>query len=388
MNTKSYLCRFLAAHPDQWETLLWKDYRIKVKKEDTYAIFNYSFDCDFANPLVQEARGIILDTEKLEVVCWPFRKFGNHNESYADPIDWTSARVQEKVDGSIVKLWYDGRKPGWQFSTNAMLRAENALIGEFVRSSFYDIICKADNYRDIPFAAMDKNITYIFELVSPISRVIVPYEATTLYHIGTRHNLTGQEMDIDIGIRKPRMYPIHSMGECVEMAIQLNQTESEEIMAEGFVVVDGNWNRVKVKSPDYIAKHHLRQMKSITKRECVQMLLAVSPEIDLICQAHPELVPVFKFYDYHLARLQHQANRLGLLAKQLYEEYSHDRSAVAKVIQKHPLSRIGFQCIHSERKGGELLLEIPQERICRMLPDYQEEDLAQLFLTKEIKKEG
>lgn len=380
MNANSCLCRFLAEHPAQWETLLWKDYKIKIKKESTYAIFNYGFDCDYADPIVQEARGIILDTEKLEVVCWPFRKFGNHNESYADPIDWTNAKVQEKVDGSIVKLWYDRKKPGWQFSTNATLRAENAPVGEFSLISFHDLICKADNFGEIPFDTLDRDVTYIFELVSPDTRIVVPYDTTTLYHIGTRHNLTGREMDIDIGIRKPKMYPIHSLGECVETAIRLNQTDSEEIMAEGFVVVDSNWNRVKVKSPDYIAKHHLVQMKSVPKRECVQLLLSESPEKDMICQANPELIPVFKFYDYHLARLQYLADRLGLLAKQLYEEYSHDRSAVAKVLQKHPLAWIGFRCIESDRKGSEFLMQLPLERICKMIPEYEEEDLATLFL--------
>ena len=54
MNTNSYLCRFLAEHPQQWENMLWKDYRIKIKIESTYAIFNYGFDCDFADPVVQE----------------------------------------------------------------------------------------------------------------------------------------------------------------------------------------------------------------------------------------------------------------------------------------------------------------------------------------------
>lgn len=136
MNTNSYLCRFLAENPELWESLLTKEHGIKVKREGSYAIFNYGFGCDYADPMVQEARGIILDTKKLEVVCWPFRKFGNHNKSYADSIDWTSARVQEKVDGSIIKLWYDERKPGWQFSTNATLRAEDAPVGEFSLISF------------------------------------------------------------------------------------------------------------------------------------------------------------------------------------------------------------------------------------------------------------
>lgn len=382
MNTNSYLCRFLAENPEHWESLLTKEHGIKVKREGSFTIFNYGFGCDYADPMVQEARGIILDTEKLEVACWPFRKFGNHNESYADSIDWTSARVQEKVDGSIIKLWYDKRKPGWQFSTNATLRAENASVGEFSRISFYDLICRAENFEDIPFDNLDKDTTYIFELVSPETRIVVPYETTTLYHIGTRHNLTGQETDTDIRIRKPEMYRIHSLSECVETAIALNQKEDEEIRAEGFVVVDSNWNRVKVKSPDYIAKHHLMQMKSIPKKECIQMLLSEAEEIAVACQANPELIPVFKFYDYQLARLRHLADRLGTLAKQLYEEYSQDRSAVAKVLQKHPLAWVGFRCIESNRKGSEFLMQLPLERICKLIPEYQEDDLSVLFLER------
>lgn len=380
MNTKSYLCRFIAEHPEDWNALLAKEYAIKVKTEGAYAIFNYGYGCDYADPIVQESRGIILDTEKLEVVCWPFRKFGNHNESYADDIDWSNARVQEKVDGSIIKLWFDQRKPGWQFSTNATLRAENAPAGEDSRTTFYDLICGAENYSDIPFDALDKDNTYIFELVSPGMQVVVPYESTMLYHIGTRSNLTGQESDVDIGIRKPKLYPIHSLAECVETAIRLNQMDSEEIRAEGFVVVDGNWNRVKVKSPDYIAKHHLVQMKSIAKRECVQMLLRAAPEINVICQANPELIPVFKYYDYQLSRLQNTADRLAVLARRLYEEYSFDRGAVAKVIRKHPLAWVGFQCLGNTAKGSECLMQCPVERICNLIPEYQEEDLSALFL--------
>ena len=284
------------------------------------------------------------------------------------------------MDGSIIKLWFDIGQQRWQFSTNGMIRAENARVDEFSRISFYDLIRKADNFGEIPFDALDKDTTYIFELVSPSTLIVVPYAQTMLYHIGTRDNRTGQERDVDIGIRKPKQYPIHSLAECVETAIRLNQTASEEIMAEGFVVVDGNWNRVKVKSPDYIARHTLTQMKSIPKRDCVQMLVENSDDRNTICQANPELIPVFKFYDYHLARLQHLADRLGILAKQLYEEYSHDRSAVAKVIQKHPLARIGFLCIDSEEKGSVLLMQMPVERICKMIPEYQEEDLSELFL--------
>ena len=200
MNHNSKLCCFIARNPDNWQTILTEEYGIKVKQEENYAIFNYGFGCDYSNPLVQEARGIIIDTESLQVVCWPFRKFGNYTESYADSIDWNTAKVQEKVDGSIVKLWFDHRLGKWQFSTNGVIRAEKAPLESVRASNYLSLIQKAKNFADIPFQTLDRDYTYIFELVSPDNQVVVPYDATMLYHTGTRSNVTGEETDMDIGI--------------------------------------------------------------------------------------------------------------------------------------------------------------------------------------------
>ena len=100
MNENSYICRYAASHPEWREGLVGKG--IQIKETGHLAILNYGISCDFSDPVVQEARGIIIDTERLDVACWPFRKFGNFAESYADSIDWDSAHVQEKIDGSIV----------------------------------------------------------------------------------------------------------------------------------------------------------------------------------------------------------------------------------------------------------------------------------------------
>ena len=67
MNQYSYLCRFIADHKD-WEVILTEEYGLIIKKDGSLALFKYSLECDFADPVVQEARGIIIDTEKCEVV--------------------------------------------------------------------------------------------------------------------------------------------------------------------------------------------------------------------------------------------------------------------------------------------------------------------------------
>ena len=115
----------------------------------------------FPTPLFRKQGGIIINTETLDVVCWPFRKFANYGESYADPIDWTSARVQEKIDGSITKLWFDHDADKWRWSTNSMIDAADAHIMDS-NVSFMSLIRRADNYSSIPFDKLDKNKTYIF----------------------------------------------------------------------------------------------------------------------------------------------------------------------------------------------------------------------------------
>lgn len=381
MNRNSIICNFIAEHPDDWEQLLVDEFGIKVKKEDSYAIFNYGLNCDYFNPVVQEARGIIIDYINLEVVCWPFRKFGNHNEGYADTIDWNSARVLEKVDGSIIKLWYDKLAKRWQFSTNGMIRAENATVENMAGLSYADIIRQADNVKDIPFEKLNKDYTYIFELVSPETRIVVKYERASLYHLGTRNNLTGEEYEIDIGMKKPMSYPLTSLDNCINAAIALNKANGaeEDVDKEGFVVVDKNWHRVKIKSPDYIMMHHVSTMKTITKKECVRVLLYERERLDVIYENCPEIIPAIKYYDYKIAELLHDADKIGMLSQSLYNEYSHDRKAVAGVISKHRLAMVGFACITNGQKGRDFLLGMPFEKFCKLLPDYQPEDISLLF---------
>lgn len=386
MTENSVLCHFIDTHPEDWEEILKKEYGVRVKKDGDYAIFNYTIECNFYDPIVQEARGIIIDYVKREVVCWPFRKFGNHSEGYADTIDWAHARVLEKVDGSIIKLWYDEKKGDWQFSTNGMIRAEEARADEMLGTRFMDIIRAADNLADIPFESLDKTMTYIFELVSPQSKVIIAYDTTSLYHLGTRSNLTGEEFDVDIGIKKPASYPLSSLEDCLEAAVALNKNsegESEEVSKEGFVVVDRDWHRVKIKSPDYIMLHKLASMKEISKSDALYFLLENRAQMEEICKEAPHLIPVFKFYDYHLSELCHVANKLGQLAKNLLAEYSGERGAVARVIAKHRLSFAAFRVLDGCSEGAEAVRRSSLERLCRLIPDYETEDLSALFLKKE-----
>ena len=379
MNENSVLCRFLAAHPEDWEERL-SAMGIRMKREGALCIFNYEITADFTLPQVQEARGIILNTEKREVVTWPFRKFGNHNESYADEIDWSTARVQEKVDGSIVKLWYDEANEKWQFSTNGCIRAERASVNGRLDLTYGELIEKAENYGQIPFDRLDREETYIFELVSPEAPVVIRYPQTSLIHIGTRNRQTGKERVCDIGIRRPKEYPLGSLDDCLTAAASLNETE--DVTGEGFVVVDAEFRRVKVKSPDYLVMHRLKHPVGLSAVDCLRLLLEMPERVEATVDANPALAPKIRYYQYRLAEVLLLADRMGELARRLYEEYSHDRRAVAQVILPHRLAFVGFACLDREMSGREYLCTVPVEKIAKLIPEYEEEDLSRLFVPR------
>lgn len=377
MNYNSKICNLINENKENWRSLL-SDLKISVKEEGDLAIFNYEITSDFFNPVVQEARGIIINVKTLEVVCWPFRKFGNYSESYADKIDWETALVLEKIDGSIIKLWFDDSLDKWQFSTNGTIRAENANVDGQYNLTYDQVIYSAENFSTINFESLNKNYTYIFELVSPKTQVVINYEKTLLYHTGTRNNLTGEELNEDIGVIKPQAFLLNNLEKCVEAVVKLNENLSA-VEKEGFVVVDKNWHRIKIKSPDYVMIHHVSNKRLFSKEVVLNILINEPNKLESVLSNFPTYSAVIKFYDYKLEELKFNANRIGEFAKKLYSELSFDRKALASIINKHPLYWVAYICIDRNLTGKEVIEQTPIGKILKYIPDYNLEDFSWLI---------
>lgn len=274
---------FIKSNSD-WRDILSKEpYNLTINDDSGFTILKYSqINSDFNNEIVRECRGLIID-QSLNPVCIPFYKFGNFGEPYADIIDWATAEIEEKIDGSLIKVWsYDRR---WIVSTNGTIFAEKAVIG----SERKDKSCnKFKNYAELFYAAskiaglniesLNPRYTYMFELVSPYNRIVVPYDSIMIYHIGTRDNVSLKEIDIDIGICRPKAYSGKNLGEVIEMASKLGYCD------EGFVVKDSLYKRIKVKSPAWITAYHLvngmneKRLLDIIKHNELEEFLTYFPE--------------------------------------------------------------------------------------------------------------
>lgn len=246
-----------------WEARLAQaPYFVTTKWDGEYFILNYSqIESNFNEKIVRECRGIIFrkDEDNYVCVCRAFDKFGNYGESYSDvkDLDWKTARVVEKVDGSIIKMWFD--RGEWHISTNKTIDAFKAKVGDY-DTTFGDLFVKAvTNFEKLKKDALEA-YTYIFELVSPESQVVIPYDLG-VYLIGLRNIYTMQEVSPfaictecmccsyfieKMGIKLPKEYPLKDLDSCIDYVSKMSQYE------EGFVVVDDNFKRIKIKSPAYL----------------------------------------------------------------------------------------------------------------------------------------
>lgn len=276
---------------ENWvEILTNKPYCIKIKSMGKYYLFMYDMvESDFSQRIVQESRGIIFyqeDDGKFTPVCVPMFKFFNYGEPNAAKIDWDSARIQEKVDGSLVKLFYHN---GWKWATNGTIDANNAEVSGFDGTkTFMDVIMMTDEYKRIMenIDRLDKDITYMFELVSPYTTVVIHYDKPVLYKLSERNNKTLQEYFCPLlGIVSPNEFGFpHELESIVEIAKQLPFDE------EGYVVVDKYFNRIKIKSPAYVAASHMKNNGVVTPKRVVDLIktgeqkefLTYYPEYDKI----------------------------------------------------------------------------------------------------------
>ena len=83
-----------------------------------------------------------------------------------------------------------------------------------------------------------------------------------------------------------------------------------------------------------------------------------------------------------MTELNYHAKLFCDLTDRVYEEYSHERKAVANIIKNHRLAAIGFMHLDSKKSSVEILDSLPLQKYCRYIPDYQPEKLSELFYSK------
>ena len=306
-------------------------------------------DSPLGNPLCQEARGLILDRgDNWKVISWPFKKFFNLGEGHAAPVDLSTAKVLEKVDGTCITLYYWEGK--WRLQTLGMIDGDGAVNNVFPPTTFAELF-----YRVLGCslgAALQPKFTYTFELATPYNRIVTRYEHERVVLLSIRDMTTLTELDSGMFmmfyhkilcvapmVELPSFHPIalSSLSEVADLAAKLPQ------MDEGYVVVDAAFNRVKVKNPAYLALLHLKEASSSSVKALTQLVLT---------NEGSEFLTYFPEFQEQYDRISGAVNSLKGKLQEVWEATKHIEVqkdfALAVIASKIPLTGVLFNL----RKGS------------------------------------
>ena len=267
------IVNFIKTH-NNWRDLLSQDpYNLNISEDDGFVLFKYNqIKSDFSEEICKEARGLILDTENdFCVVRMAFKKFFNIDEGFAANIDWDSAVATEKIDGSIMSVWFARNK--WHLSTNGTINAFKVPIGGISPYKTY-----GDLFESVlplsTFENFNKHCCYTFELVSPYTRVVINYPETKVYLLSVRNidTLTEYSLaDVDIladvnCFNTPKAYYLNNEKDYRDLVDSMPEGH------EGIVVRDKNNERVKIKTLLYFELHRSKNNGVLTEERIVNLI--------------------------------------------------------------------------------------------------------------------
>ncbi|CAE7581766.1 N4bp2l1 [Symbiodinium sp. CCMP2592] len=237
---------------------LMERYQVEVEEDEMLFIVS----ADHSHPLwsseeaqvLRENRGTVYEKSSGKPLCLPFYKFWNRGERLAEQIDWEDGAVaEEKIDGNLLKLFFF--QGTWRLASNRTLKVHesNEKYACTGRTN-YQLFAEAAANSSLDYSRLDPGCCYMFERVHPDFRIVLDYPQAMLYHIGTRDMRTLKEIDVDIGVPRPKRWEIRSAKECQALL------DSFHGFSEGLVVRDAKYRRQKWKRREYLLMHSARYL--------------------------------------------------------------------------------------------------------------------------------
>ena len=288
-----------------------EEFGIKVSENENltglYCLNYCQINSPKEHPIVRECRSLVLKqvNDRWVVSSRSFDRFFNLGEIEGEEHDINDLVAFEKVDGSLIGIWYDADY-GWLYRTRSMIVPEDMSING------HDITWSELIERNVgDLSNLQTNCTYICEIVSKWNRVVTKYDEESMYLLAVRYNGTGKYASIGFapnGWKPPNKYSFNTIDQCVKSAKELPNLE------EGYVLYNHSGQPVvKVKSPAYVAAHKLRGEGTPSPKRIMD--LVIENEQDEYLAIFPEDTEMFEPYT--------QALKIGLdIANKVFSEYN------------------------------------------------------------------
>lgn len=243
-----------------------KELDIKIKNFNDMYILKYSATSPKEDSIVKQCRGLIVDLN-FNVISRPFDRFFNLGEVKVEIPKYI--RVVEKIDGSLIKIYYYNYQWHVSTSSNAVGNNEVGTTGFTYADLVKPFLNKLQN--------LDKDYTHIFELTSPYNKVVVNYgKEVKLWYLNSRHNQTGKYRSYRSYIKhfnKDILFPYEFVTNDLNNVYNYLNNKTE--LHEGVVLYNDSTlvPIVKIKQPEYIKLHRLRGNDNINLKTAIELYL-------------------------------------------------------------------------------------------------------------------
>lgn len=304
-----------------------------------------------ADVFSRTCRGLVINCDDMTVVSRPFHRFFNYGEQSTDlflnaffnnslnkeVIENTEIKIFDKVDGSLIKLFYNSNTDQWLIGTRGGA-GENNMYKQGSKLSYLEVfveivsgtnaeelvelnhsISEETKWDRIEIALrklndfcdtedLNKNVTYIFEMCSPFNSNVVSYDDVVLSLLGASYNgLYGydthpelfdvftngnNQMKLDLQLKMYFEQLKNGVGvfehqfknryisypKIYELNNDINEIIKTANMfkgreAEGFVIHFNGIPMIKIKSKDYVNIHNIISNGSFTANNAINIAL-------------------------------------------------------------------------------------------------------------------
>ena len=190
------------------------------------------------------------------------------------PLEWKDTIIEELIDGSVIRLYYDDE---WKIATLHTTDADKAFW--YSSKSFKELFLECSE-QFLQFENLNKEYIYGFIIRHPENKIVTHYEYKDLVHIFTL-NERFEEIDVDLKIIKPRKLIFNSFDQMIDACLKLS------FYLPGFLV-SYKQHKYKIISPHYT---HVKNIKgNISSMKARYLQLRKTDEANEFLLYFPEMI--------------------------------------------------------------------------------------------------
>lgn len=115
--------------------------------------------------------------------------------------------------------------------------------------------------------------------------------------------------------------------------------------------------------------HRVATNKVFTAKRMTELFLQ-DADLYKLAKDFPQEAHIIKYYDWQFEEVRHKVNEMAEYARALYEEYDHDRRAVASMIKDSPYAWAGFAALDSDKDTDGLMKMLAPSKLEKLITEY------------------